>query len=102
MSALSQVPSVTPPDSVYYTAYTSLKPTTVNHWKKKTFAPLNTVFELLALIAWTSCARVKNFGSLIFQPPLILFSTLPVLMGEIPARPLPSLFFMMRSVQEEC
>lgn len=34
-ASLSQVPSVTPPDSVYYTAYTSLKPTTVNLPGKK-------------------------------------------------------------------
>lgn len=102
-AALSQVPSVTPPDSVYYTAYTSLKPTTVNLPGKKENI-CSTKHSL-----WTAClglpdqrARVKNFGSLIFQPHLILFSTLPVLMGEIPARPLSKSVFMMRSVQREC
>lgn len=47
-------------------------PSSLHNWtyleKKKTFAPLNTIFELLGLDCLTSCARV-NFGSPISSAP---------------------------------
>ena len=48
-------------------------PSSLHDWtyleKKKTLAPLNTIFELLALDCLTSCARVNNFGSPISSAP---------------------------------
>ena len=81
-------------------------PSSLQHWtyleKNKTFAPLNIISECLSWTAWPAVPESRTLAVPFLQPHLVLFSTLPVLMGEIPAHPLSKSVFMMRSVQREC
>lgn len=68
-ASLSQVPSVTPPDSVYYTAYTSLKPTTVNlSGKKENICSTKHSLNCLPWIAWPAVPESRTLAASFFSP----------------------------------
>lgn len=94
MSRPEPSPQCDTTDSVYYTVYTSSSLQTVNlPGKKENICSTKTQsLNCLPGFVWPAVPESRTLAASFFQPHLILFSTLPVLMGEIPARLFPSLF----------